>query len=59
MLEQSLTRVVVNSLFGPVNVVHMSYLRSPQSGQSAAIVMDNASAEARQRFRPALDIWMP
>lgn len=58
MLEQSLTRVVVNSLFGPVNVVHMSYLRSPQSGQSA-IVMDNASAEARQRFRPALDIWMP
>lgn len=45
MLERSLTRVIVNSLFGPFNVVYMSYLCSPQSGQFVAIVMDNASAE--------------
>ena len=54
MLEQSLTRVIVNSLFGPLNVVHMSYLCSPQSGQSAAIVMDNASAEGPAAIQTCL-----
>jgi len=60
MLGQNLTRVIVNSLFGPCECGATCHTRACHN----QVILQRQQWTARllkawQHFRPVLDIWMP